>query len=372
MSLRDDARDLAIPEPERVWSGTALVLCPSRAVRDRAVEAGWPAERIEVLELPPTSIPRRPAREPRADGRVRLLSFGPLIWEHGLEHAVHGRRAGPRAGRRLPAADRRHRRPSACGGVRAPSARAGRRTSRSSGRRTRAALADELADADVLSTRRSRSRCRRRRSTTAQELASPSSPRIGRALPTDHGVAVERRDPAGIADAIVRLAIRPGAARVDRRGGPPGDRTAARRASRRGSSSSTCALRFRPPTRASRRRRPDRASTARRAPPALEQLRVALDPDRRVAVVQPDGGAAPRPAIARAAAPPTSSYVTAPDVQREVVEVDGHAHEPRRAAGRHVGAELPRRAREPLEVVAEEVAVAAARRSAPSAAAGSP
>jgi glycosyltransferase involved in cell wall biosynthesis len=86
VSLRDDGRDLELDDPQPVWRRADLLLFGHLAGLERAVARGWPRERSEVLSTPIPSVGR--AAEPNG-GPLRVLSAGPLLWEHGLEHSVH-------------------------------------------------------------------------------------------------------------------------------------------------------------------------------------------------------------------------------------------------------------------------------------------
>ena len=204
VSLRDDGQDLAIPDPEALLAVTALLLFPSRAVLDRAADRGWPVDRAEVLEAPPPPIDHAPSRKPRGDGPLRLLCFGPLIWEHGLDHAVHAvalaraRGADCRlrivgTGEHLHAvAFARHQlgltdvveilKPDGA-----------------------TALVDQLREADVLLDPAVADALPGTPLATAVELGIPFIATRRPSLPPDRGVAVDRRDPEAIADAIVRV-----------------------------------------------------------------------------------------------------------------------------------------------------------------------
>jgi glycosyltransferase involved in cell wall biosynthesis len=90
VSLRDDSRDLAVPQSVALAAAADVLIFPSAVIRDRAAERGWNTDRAEVIATPPAVGPHpHPPRARRNDGSLRLLSFGPIVWEHGLEHAVH-------------------------------------------------------------------------------------------------------------------------------------------------------------------------------------------------------------------------------------------------------------------------------------------
>jgi hypothetical protein len=93
---RDDGRGTATVDPKGLWAAADAFVFPSRAMLERALAGGCPAERAELVEpvaLPPVAPP--PARAP---GPLRVVSIGPTIWEHGLEHAVHAVRFAREAG----------------------------------------------------------------------------------------------------------------------------------------------------------------------------------------------------------------------------------------------------------------------------------
>jgi glycosyltransferase involved in cell wall biosynthesis len=89
VSLRDDGQDLGVPDPQALWRAADHFLYTSRAARDRATGRGWPVERATVLAPPPPVPYRRRRRDDPAEP-LRVLSSGPILWEHGLEHAVQG------------------------------------------------------------------------------------------------------------------------------------------------------------------------------------------------------------------------------------------------------------------------------------------
>ncbi len=85
VSFRGDGKDLHAPDIDRVWRRTTLALFPSDVALERALERGCPEDRAEVLE--PT-VEIRP-NGTGGGGPLRLVSFGPLVWERGYEHSVH-------------------------------------------------------------------------------------------------------------------------------------------------------------------------------------------------------------------------------------------------------------------------------------------
>ena len=89
VSFRADGKDLDVPDPEILWGGADLFLFPNAVVRERAVAVGCPPQLAEVIDTPwLTSEPAAPARNP-GNGSLRILSAGPLSWEQGFEYSVH-------------------------------------------------------------------------------------------------------------------------------------------------------------------------------------------------------------------------------------------------------------------------------------------
>jgi glycosyltransferase involved in cell wall biosynthesis len=60
------------------------------ALLERAVWRGCPPERAAILAAPAPGPARPRGGVPAAGSRLRILAPGPLIWERGLEHVVHG------------------------------------------------------------------------------------------------------------------------------------------------------------------------------------------------------------------------------------------------------------------------------------------
>jgi glycosyltransferase involved in cell wall biosynthesis len=210
VSLREDGRDLEIPDPGAVAARCDLLLCPSRALLERAIDRGWPAERAEVLELPPGEVAGRPPpREPPSGGPLRLLSFGPLVWEHGLEHAIHGVALARDRGadlrlRVVGAGDHLH-------AVAFARHQLGMTEHVEIVRSDHARpLADELADADVLVDSAVTDTLPQTPLAAAQELGVPYVATRREGPSPERGLFVGRRDPHAIADALVRLATQPG------------------------------------------------------------------------------------------------------------------------------------------------------------------
>lgn len=90
ISLREDGQDLAVPDPEPLWEAADLLVFASAAALDRAVARGWPRERAEVLQAP-VAGPGPLERDPEPNF-LRVLSAGPMVWEQGFEHSVHAMR----------------------------------------------------------------------------------------------------------------------------------------------------------------------------------------------------------------------------------------------------------------------------------------
>jgi glycosyltransferase involved in cell wall biosynthesis len=204
VSLRDDGRDLAVPRPRRLTDAADVLIFPSAAVRDRAAERGWDTGRAEVIATP-LAAGTHPERAPSGDGPLRLLSFGPLVWEHGLEHAVHAvalaRDRGVDCAYRIVGAGddlqavgfARHQ----LGLHREVEVVAPDEAS---------SLADELREADVLLHPVVADGLPGTALDVAHALGVPviSTPRGG--LAAAAAIAVGRRDPAAIATAVARLA----------------------------------------------------------------------------------------------------------------------------------------------------------------------
>jgi glycosyltransferase involved in cell wall biosynthesis len=204
VSMRDDGRDVAVPKPRRLTDAADVLIFPSAAVRDRAAERGWDTSRAEVIATP-LAVGPHPQRAPANGGPLRLVSFGPLVWEHGLEHAVHAvalarDRGVDCAYRIIGAGDDLH----AVGFARHQLGLHVRVEVVAPGHA--GSLVDELRDADVLLHPAVADGLPGTALDVAHALGVPviSTPRDG--LPADAAIAVGRRDPAAIADALARLA----------------------------------------------------------------------------------------------------------------------------------------------------------------------
>jgi glycosyltransferase involved in cell wall biosynthesis len=208
ISLRDDGRDLAVPDPQRLWEAADLLLFPSRAVLDRAVDRGWPEGRAEILEPAPGRAGPEVHAPARAHGPLRLLSVGPLVWEHGLEHAIHAvalarargvdctyRVVG--AGDHLQAVAFARHELGLAEHVQFVMPDAAQ------------PLADELRAADVFVDASVAAALPATALATAHALGVPFAATVRDDLPADAGVVVPRRDPRALADAIAQLAADP-------------------------------------------------------------------------------------------------------------------------------------------------------------------
>jgi len=87
VSFREDGEDLAVPDLGLLRDAD-LLLFPDLAALERAAARGCPLRRAEVLPLP-SILDMRLDRLRRQGAPLRLLSAGPLTWEHGFEHSMH-------------------------------------------------------------------------------------------------------------------------------------------------------------------------------------------------------------------------------------------------------------------------------------------
>lgn len=89
IGLREDGQDLRVPDLERLWRSAGLLLFGARSSLERAAAQGCPVERCAVLP-PPARSPGTAALagDGASAGVLRMLSVGPLTWEHGLEHSI--------------------------------------------------------------------------------------------------------------------------------------------------------------------------------------------------------------------------------------------------------------------------------------------
>jgi glycosyltransferase involved in cell wall biosynthesis len=88
VGFREDGQDLAVPDPPQLWGMADLLLFPSVAALERAAAAGWPEDRAAVLHA--AVAPEGGAGPPPRPGALNVLSAGPLGWEQGFEHSIHG------------------------------------------------------------------------------------------------------------------------------------------------------------------------------------------------------------------------------------------------------------------------------------------
>jgi glycosyltransferase involved in cell wall biosynthesis len=100
VSPRGDGGDLARADVSLLSRQADLLVCGHRAGVERAVAHGWPRDRVAVVHGPVLDAGPATPPAPGTNGSLRVLSVGPVIWEHGLEHSVHAialaRRAGVR------------------------------------------------------------------------------------------------------------------------------------------------------------------------------------------------------------------------------------------------------------------------------------
>jgi glycosyltransferase involved in cell wall biosynthesis len=89
VSPRLDGADLIPTPPADVWAGGDAFLFLDEAALERAVAAGCPRERSEILDPPVWGASAAPGPAEDAEGPLRVLAWGPLTWERGLEYAVH-------------------------------------------------------------------------------------------------------------------------------------------------------------------------------------------------------------------------------------------------------------------------------------------
>jgi glycosyltransferase involved in cell wall biosynthesis len=88
VSLRHDLHDLD-NRLEPVWEGADRILLPDKAALDRALVVGCPREKVEFLPTPVAGELAGATGPSSPNGRLRLLSAGPITWEQGFEHSVH-------------------------------------------------------------------------------------------------------------------------------------------------------------------------------------------------------------------------------------------------------------------------------------------
>jgi glycosyltransferase involved in cell wall biosynthesis len=211
LSLRTNGTDLMPEDVESglLWDRADIVLFADRIALDRTVNRGCPADKAMLLERP-VRLPGPERRRDPGNGRLRVLSAGPLVWQQGFEHSIHAIRllldqgvaceyrivgdgihdeAVAFARHQLGLHDHVHLvRPDGDG-----------------------QLPDELRSADVFVDPAVADTTSLIPLATAQVhgvpfVATPRRPR----LPADAGIEVPRRDPRAITTALARLAADPG------------------------------------------------------------------------------------------------------------------------------------------------------------------
>lgn len=104
IGFRADGLDLREPGVSDLWEGGAFSLFQDEAIAERAAGLGCPRERTDLLS-PVADEVRAAGPPPDRDGdppeSLRLLSWGPLVWERGLEHSLHAVRIAIDRGVRL-------------------------------------------------------------------------------------------------------------------------------------------------------------------------------------------------------------------------------------------------------------------------------
>jgi glycosyltransferase involved in cell wall biosynthesis len=90
LSLRTDGSDLVREDFESglLWERADTVFFADRSALERTVKRGCPRDKAVVLERPVQLPDAAPLRGP-AEGPLRVLSAGPLVWEQGFEHSIH-------------------------------------------------------------------------------------------------------------------------------------------------------------------------------------------------------------------------------------------------------------------------------------------
>jgi glycosyltransferase involved in cell wall biosynthesis len=204
VSFRDDGSDLDIPNLELLWEGADLALFPDAGMLERAVLRGCPPEKAEVLPVPMPSV--RPAMDGRGPEPrpLRVISCGRLTWEHGFEHSVHAVRLLLDVGidcryRILGEGD--HLVAVAFARHQLNLAQQVEFVSANDGDR----LVEELSAADVFVDPAVTDTTSPTPLATALALGVPFVASRREGLPEDAGIAVPRRNPGAIAEALVRL-----------------------------------------------------------------------------------------------------------------------------------------------------------------------
>src|SRR5688572_25253759 len=89
ITFRADGQDVAMPNPEPLWTRASRFVFPDETARERAVERGCPADRTVVMYAPPVE-PLPGGDQPLRPGeRLRIVSAGTLTWQQGFEHSIH-------------------------------------------------------------------------------------------------------------------------------------------------------------------------------------------------------------------------------------------------------------------------------------------
>lgn len=208
VSFRDDGLDLEDPRARDLPDWADRLVFSSEALRDRGLALGWPAERTEVLPGPGWSAPASVPAPVREGGPLRVLSVGSLIWEQGFEHSVHA--IAQLRDRGVPAEYRIVGRGDHLVAVAFARHQLGLaeqvRLLHPDGPRQ---LATELDAADVFLDPAVTDTVSPEPLQAARSLGVPivATPRPG--LDDGAAIAVPRRDPAAIADALERLASDP-------------------------------------------------------------------------------------------------------------------------------------------------------------------
>jgi glycosyltransferase involved in cell wall biosynthesis len=210
VSLRGDGQDLAVPEPRMLWERADRLVFPHGAALDRAVSRGWPRDRAEVLHVPVESVEAEAVGAAHG-GDLRILSSGPLVWEQGFEHSVHAVRllldAGVSCGYRILGGAGDHVQAVAFARHQLGVAEHVHLITPNGDDR----LGEELRAADVFVDPAVTDTTSPSALASAQTRGLPFVATARRAgLPEDAGIAVPRRNPRAIADALTRLAVDPG------------------------------------------------------------------------------------------------------------------------------------------------------------------
>jgi glycosyltransferase involved in cell wall biosynthesis len=205
VSFREDGEDLGTTDLGPVWREADLLLFPDAGLLERAVAIGCPRERAVVVSAAPVvpgagSDGQRPSATP-----LRLLSGGPLTWEQGLEHSVHGVRLALDMG---VACEYRvlGRGPH---GLAVAFARHQYGLEETVRLVPKAPLDDEIRTADVLVDPAVTETTSAAPPLTAQAAGVPFVATHRAGLCGDAGIVVPRRDPRAIADALAALARDP-------------------------------------------------------------------------------------------------------------------------------------------------------------------